>query len=128
MQCSFDRLIEMGILCSCFKRSRYKDSIISRAEPYLASVKSKVGMNKTKQQIEKESCKKKQGDFKKAVKDSVDIDPSEGEDEPAVPQVKEIKVLPPIRNRANTMAQISYTPNRVWGGSVTSYLGRSSTA
>ncbi|KAL9951478.1 hypothetical protein ACROYT_G044144 [Oculina patagonica] len=115
----------MGISCSCDKSARYKDAILSRAEPYLATVKSKVGMNKTnqrKEQNERSLHEKPEGDFKKAVKDSVDIDPCEGKDESVVPQIKEIKVLPPIRNRTNTMAHISYTPNRVWGGSVTSYL------
>ena len=130
MQFFFVPLIEMGISCSCDKSARYKNAIISRAEPYFASVKSKVGMNKTRHQDEMNSHEKKEGDFKKAVKDSVDIDPSEKEeeDEPVIPQVKEVKVLPPIRNRTNTMAHISYTPKRVWGGSVSSYLGKSAKA
>ena len=61
-------------------------------------------------------------EFKEAVKNSVDIDPCEEEDESVIQKIKEIKVLPPIRNKSNTLPQISYTPNRVWGGSVNSYL------
>lgn len=123
-------LIEMGITCSCDKSARYKYVILSRAESCLASAKTKTRRSKARRQNEQNSyeTKPREGDFKKAVKDSVDIDPTEGEDldEPAVPQIKEIKVLPPIRNRTNTMAHISYTPNRVWGGSVNSFLGKSS--
>lgn len=39
-----------------------------------------------------------------------------------VKKVKEYKVLPPIRKKANSLPQISYKPNRIWGGSVNSYL------
>lgn len=120
----------MGITCSCYKSARCKDVILTRAEPCLVSVKVKTRRRKAKQQNEQDPYEKKlrEDDFKKAVKESEDIDPTEGKDldEPAVPQIKEIKVLPPIRNRANTMAHISYTPNRKWGGSVNSYLGKSS--
>ena len=36
--------------------------------------------------------------------------------------VKEYKALPTIRKRGDTMPHISYRPNRVWGGSVHSFL------
>ena len=107
----------MGIACSCNEPAPYKDAVLSRAEPCLASTK----------QNEQNSHKTKppQGDFKEAKKNSVDIDPIEKEDEPAIPKVKEIKVLPPIPKRTHTTPQISYRPNRIWGGSVNSYLGMS---
>ena len=117
-------VIEMGITCSCNKATRFKDAV----GPCLASVKTKTRWKKARQQNEQNSLRAKppEGDFRKAVRDSVDVDPIEREDEPAAPKVKEIKVLPPIRSRTKTLTHISYTPNRRWGGSVSSYLGRSS--
>lgn len=123
MQCLF---IEMGINCSCNK-ARCKDAVLSRAEPCLTTYKTKTGRGNARQQNDQNSpeAKQREGDFKEAVKESVDIDSTEKEDEPAVPKIKEIKVLPPIRNRPNTAATISYTPRSRWGGSVSSYLGMS---
>ena len=127
--CDVVFFIEMGITCSCDKAARCKDAVLSRAEPCLASVKSKTRWTKAGQQNELNSYKAKpqeDDDFKKTVKASVDIDPTEKGDEPVVPKVKEVKVVPPIRNRRNTTSHISYAPNRRWGGSVSSYLGMSS--
>ena len=117
-------VIEMGITCSCNKAARFKDA----AGPCFTSFKTKTRWRKERQQNEQNSHKAKppEGDFRKAVRDSVDVDPIEREDEPAAPKVKEIKVLPPIRNRVNTVTHITYTPGRRWGGSVSSYLGMSS--
>ena len=118
----------MGITCSCDRAARYKDAVLSRAGPCLASVKIKTRWRKARQQNEQNSHKTKprEGAFRKAARNSVDIDPIEKEDEPAFPKVKEIKVLPLIRNKTNTTPQISYRPYRTWGGSVSSYLGMSS--
>lgn len=121
----FDLLIEMGIACSCAKSTRYRDAIHSRAQSCLASVKSKTG--KSGKEKENQEYRRIPSDSKKGVhvKETVknSVDPSEEvEDETAAPHIKEIKVLPPIRNRTNTVADISYKPNRVWGGSVSSYL------
>lgn len=69
----------------------------------------------------KTSTETRTGTFKEAVKSTVDIDPCE-KDETVIQKVKEIKVLPPIRNKSNTLPHISYRPNRVWGGSVGSFL------
>lgn len=124
--CNAVFFIEMGIACSCDEPARCKDAVFSRAEPCLASMKTKTRWRKARQQNEQKShkTKRRQGDFKEAVKNSVDIDPI-GENEPAVPKIKEIKVLPPITKKTHTTPQISYKPNRVWGGSVSSYLGMS---
>lgn len=107
-------LIEMGITCSCDKAARYKDAF----GPCLASVKTRTRWRRARQQDEQNSHKAKppEGDFRKAVR----------EDEPAAPKIKEIKVLPPIRSRANTLTHITYKPGRRWGGSVSSFLGMSS--
>lgn len=117
--CNAVFFIEMGIACSCDEPARHKDAVFSRAEPCLASMKTKTRWRKARQQNEQNShkTKRRQGD-------GVDIDPI-GENEPAVPKIKEIKVLPPIPKRTHTTPQISYKPNRVWGGSVSSYLGMS---
>ena len=69
----------------------------------------------------KTSTETRTGTFKEAVKSTVDIDPCE-KDETVIQKVKEIKVLPPIRNKGNTLPHISYRPNRVWGGSVGTFL------
>ena len=117
----------MGIACSCDNPARYKDAMLSRAEPCLASIKTKTRWRKVREQNEQNShcTKPRQDDFRGAVKNRADIDPIE-EDEPAIPKIKEIKVLPPIRKRSHAAPQISYKPNRIWGGSVSSYLGMSS--
>ena len=105
----------MGNGCSCSKTLLFR------------SLKSKENENgRGTEKIEnrndgKTSTETKTGTFKEAVKKSVDIDPRE-KDETVIQKVKEIKVLPPIRNKANSLPHISYTPNRVWGGSVSSYL------
>lgn len=119
----------MGTACSCNKAACCKDAALSRAEPCLTTdTGTKTGRGNAREKNGQNSpeAKQREGDFKEAVKESVDIDSTEEEDEPAVPKVKEIKVLPPIRNRTNTAASISYTPRSRWGGSVSSYLGMSS--
>lgn len=105
----------MGNGCSCSKTLLF------------GSLKSKENENgRGAEKIEnrndvKTSTETKTGAFKEAVKNSVDIDPCE-KDETVIQKVKEIKVLPPIRNKGNALPRISYTPNRVWGGSVSSFL------
>ncbi|KAM7436948.1 hypothetical protein ABFA07_013321 [Porites harrisoni] len=105
----------MGNGCSCGKTLLF------------GSLKSKENENgRGAEKIEnrndgKTSTETKTGTFKEAVKNSVDIDPCE-KDETVIQKVKEIKVLPPIRNKGNALPRISYTPNRVWGGSVGSFL------
>ena len=125
----------MGIACSCDEPARYKDAVLSRAEPCLASIKTKTRWRKARRQNEQNShkTKPKKGDFKTAAKNSVDRERRsrkkmmiEKEDEPAMAKIKEIKVLPPITKRTHTTPQISYKPNKRWGGSVSSYLGMSS--
>ena len=120
----------MGITCSCDSPVRYKDAVFSRTEPCLASIKTKTRWRKARRQNEQDSLKTKprQEDFRKTVKNSVEIDRIEKEDEPGISKIKEIKVLPPIRKKTHSTPQISYKPNRVWGGSVSSYLGRLSCA
>ena len=128
--CNAVIFIEMGITCSCDSPVRYKDAVFSRTEPCLASIKTKTRWRKARRQNEQDSLKTKprQEDFRPAVENSVDSDPIEKEDEPGTSKIKEIKVLPPIRKKTHTTPQISYKPNRVWGGSVSSYLGRLSCA
>ena len=105
----------MGNGCSCSKTLLF------------CSLKSEENENgRQAEKIEnrndgKTSTETRTGTFKEAVKNSVDIDPCE-KDETVIQKVKEIKVLPPIRNKGNTLPHISYTPNRVWGGSVGSFL------
>ena len=105
----------MGNACSCSKTLLF------------CSLKSEENENgRQAEKIEKRndgktSTKTKTGTFKEAMKNSVDIDLCE-KDETVIQKVKEIKVLPPIRNKPNTLPRISYTPNRVWGGSVGSFL------
>ena len=105
----------MGNGCSCSKTLLF------------CSLKSEENENgRQAEKIEnrndgKTSTETRTGTFKEAVKNSVDIDPCE-KDETVIQNVKEIKVLPPIRNKANALPRISYTPNRVWGGSVGSFL------
>lgn len=104
----------MGNGCSCSKTL------------LLGSLKSKEnengrGAEKIENRKDGKTSTTKTGTFKEAVKNSVDIDPCE-KDETVIQKVKEIKVLPPIRNKGNTLPHISYTPNRVWGGSVGSFL------
>lgn len=115
----------MGSTCSRFKSARYQEVILSRVEPCLASVTRKRGGNEERQRDDGESCKKNEQDdtVRRSVSNSVDANQSAEEAEDSgVPRIKEIKVLPPIRTRANTMATVTYTPNRVWGGSVSSFL------
>ena len=109
----------MGNGCSCSKTS-----ILSCME---TKENKSVKEKKQKQQNECKYSETKTGTFKEAVKNSVDIDPceeeeEEEEDKTAIQRIKEVKVLPPIRNRTSTVPHFSYRPNRVWGGSVTSYL------
>ena len=105
----------MGNECSCSKTLLF------------GSLKSKENENgRGAEKIEnrndgKTSTETKTGTFKEAVKSTVDIDPCE-KDETVIQKVKEIKVLPPIRNKGNALPHISYRPNRVWGGSVGSFL------
>ena len=105
----------MGNGCSCSKTFLF------------GSLKSKEDENgRGAEKIEnrndgKTSTETKTGTFKEAVKSTVDIDPCE-KDETVIQKVKEIKVLPPIRNKSNTLPHISYRPNRVWGGSVGTFL------
>ena len=105
----------MGNGCSCSKTLLF------------CSLKSEENENgREAEKIEnrndgKTSTETRTGTFKEAVKSTVDIDPCE-KDETVILKVKEIKVLPPIRNKSNTLPHISYRPNRVWGGSVGSFL------
>ena len=105
----------MGNGCSCSKTFLF------------GSLKSKENENgRGAEKIEnrndgKTSTETRTGTFKEAVKSTVDIDPCE-KDETVILKVKEIKVLPPIRNKSNTLPHISYRPNRVWGGSVGTFL------
>ena len=111
----------MGNGCSCGK-----NLIHPSVAPNLPSAKfkSKAKRINEKKEEEKNDCKStetQQDTFKEAVKNSVDIDPCE-DDETAIEIVKEYKVLPPIRNKSIAVPHISYKPDRVWGGSVNSYL------
>lgn len=105
----------MGNGCSCSKTFLF------------GSLKSKENENgREAEKIEnrndgKTSTETRTSTFKEAVKSTVDIDPCE-KDETVIQKVKEIKVLPPIRNKSNTLPHISYRPNRVWGGSVGTFL------
>ena len=73
--CDVVFVIEMGITCSCNKAARFKDA----AGPCLASFETKTRWRKERQQNEQNSPKAKppEGDFRKAVRDSVDVDPIE---------------------------------------------------
>ena len=104
----------MGNECSCSKTSILSCMEIKGNE----SAKEK----KQEKQNECKSTKTKTTNLKESVKNSVDLDPCEEEDKTSIQRIKEVKVLPPIRNKASSVPHILYTPNRVWGGSVNSYL------
>lgn len=102
----------MGNECSCNK--------ISLSSVGTAS--SSSGKTSEKDKGEQQDQYKSLVKSTEAVNNSEDIDPREVDNEISVEKVKEYKVLPPIRKKANSLPQISYKPNRIWGGSVNSYL------
>lgn len=104
----------MGNGCSCSK------TLLFFSLKYTENENGR-GAEKIEKRIDGKSTETKTDTLKEAVKNSVDINPCEKE-KTAVKKVKEIKVLPPIRNKAHSLPRISNTPNRVWGGSVSSYL------
>ena len=105
----------MGNGCSCGKNSIH---------PRVESIPKGSKKEREGQKNDYKSTETKQATFKEGVKNSVDIDPCEEEDEEtAIQKVKEYKFLPPIPKRKSVASpHISYKPNRVWGGSVNSYL------
>lgn len=105
LQCLF----EMGNICSCQKKTRLSDS-----DPKFCAVKTRTTAESGQLGCPSTGMVK--------ANSTKEVTNSDNQKDAHAEMVKEYKVLPPIRKRGDTLPHISYTPNRVWGGSVHSFL------
>ena len=100
----------MGNICPCQKKTRLAASTpgICSARTYKKAVRERQHECDSVQMVKENSTN--------------NVKNSEVENETPAEKIIEYKVLPPIRHQSNTVPHIYYKPNRVWGGSVHSFL------
>lgn len=99
----------MGNICSCQKKTLLSDS-----NPKFCADKTRTSAESGPRECPSTVMVK--------ANSTKEVTDSESQKDAHAEVVKEYKVLPPIRKTGDALPHISYRPNRVWGGSVHSFL------